>query len=63
MKSRLIPSGSSIGAEGTKKTNVVVVKLFTVPGSHLEPIIHSIGANPETMQESSNLRDSPGRSL
>ena len=56
VKSRLIPSGSSIGAEGTKKTNVVVVKLFFVFGSHLEPIIHSIGANPETMQESSNLR-------
>lgn len=41
--------------------NVVVVKLFTISGSHLEPIIYSIGASPESMQKSSNLRYSPGR--
>lgn len=61
--SQLIASGGSVGAEGTKKTNVVVVKLFTIPDSHLEPIIRSVGANPETMQESSNLTYSPGRLL
>lgn len=30
---------------------VVVVKLFTVSDSHLEPIVYSIGTSPESMQK------------
>lgn len=60
MKNKLTP----IPIESVKeprKQNVVVLSLFTIPSSHLEPIIYNVGANPETMKESSNLRYPPGR--